>query len=295
MALLAAVIELARLCARVGRRGAGGVGFQGAVPTRVAAMLLGLTWFNDGGGDAQTSPPGRQWREAGEGVGGPGPAVISAEAPGETDRLAQAGTDRLGLPDGSGCACLAPQEKSALASGPRAGVAVAAVAGADVAREGGGPDILGRGHQRRGLARMTAVPAVPLPGAHSAAPQDVAAGGAGGPMPVRRALLENGQARFRAPGRMMRAPLAEGSHSMIRRLARTAAGRTGARSQATRAVAVNPRIAGCTAHTVERAQRGDRQAVTQRVGEDLRVLVQSGGVPPGPGAPPSGPVSSVYL
>ena len=102
IALLAEVLELARLCARVGRRGAGGVGFQGAVPTRVAAMLWGLTWFHAFGENAQTYPSGRQWRESGEGVGGQGHAVISADAPGATALFAQTGQDRCGLLDGSG-------------------------------------------------------------------------------------------------------------------------------------------------------------------------------------------------
>src|SRR5918996_4406220 len=83
------VIERALLSPpRAGWR-ASGVRLPGAMPAFMAPMLLGCAGCDARGEDPQADPPGGEWGEPAQGLGGQGDPGVGAEARGHPQRLKQ--------------------------------------------------------------------------------------------------------------------------------------------------------------------------------------------------------------
>jgi hypothetical protein len=287
--------ELLLLGAKIGPRRSGGVGVQGAMQARVAAVLLRCARCDALRQEAQADPPGGQLGQPGEGVGGKGHAVVGAEALRPAECFAHAHEDRLGLPHTGGGEGFAPKQEATVAIGDGQRRSGAAVPGLEVPCEVGTPHLVGGSHVAGRLARMPNDAALAPLGHQIVAAEDVTDRRAGWPGPAGIAWAEDRHSLLRPPGRMPAPGVEDRRHQVVRRVAGRRAWPTRARFEALRAVreiAVDPCVRSLTADPVERAELGDGEAITPIISDEVGFLVHGRCVPPGHGAPPWCPLSS---
>jgi hypothetical protein len=141
-------VEACLLSGLVLLRRAGGVGLQGALQARVAAILVRWAGFDARRYEAQAPPPGGHLRPHCQGVGGARHAGVGAAAPRQTACREHARADGCGLRHAGGSEGLAREPAAAVAGGDRQWRAVAAIPGLDVACESRAPDLLDSRNRR---------------------------------------------------------------------------------------------------------------------------------------------------
>lgn len=174
--LMAEAIEFALLAVAGVSRGSGGFGFEGSMHAFMAAVLLWFTRFDELGHDAQLDPPCGQMGEAGQGVGGKGHAVVSADALGQAKFLEQTSEDRFRLCHAGGAQRLAAEQEAAEAIGDGERITVQSIAGFELPLKVGTPYVVGCQDLAGGLARMTDVSPSSLLGYEPIATEYVAHG-----------------------------------------------------------------------------------------------------------------------
>ena len=152
-------VESALLGAAIGSRRNGGFGLEIAVHAFVASVLVGRGWLDEIGEDAELDPPDGEGGESAEGRGGKGDAVVGANALGEAKLTEEPAEDSAGGIVGGAVQALAAEEIATEAVLDGEGVAVAAVAGLELALEVGGPNGVGRVEGSRRSSRMVPPPA----------------------------------------------------------------------------------------------------------------------------------------
>jgi len=186
--LMAEAIEFTLLGAAGVSRGSGGFGFEGAMHTLMATVLLWFTGFDELGHDAQSYPPCGELGETGQGVGGERHPVVSADTSRQSEFLEQASEHRFGFSHASGSQCLAAKQEAAETIGHSKGITVQSIAGFELSLEVGTPPIVGGQDLADGLARMTNVWPTALLGHQSMATENVAHSGASRETPTPMAL-----------------------------------------------------------------------------------------------------------
>jgi hypothetical protein len=179
-----AVGELPRLGAAGGAGWSAGVGLQGALQPRLAAVLGRLTGFEARRSEAQAHPPGGYLAAPGPGGGGERPAGVGAAALRQAAGVAHPRAHRVGLLDAGGGEGLARAQNAAVALGEGQGIAGAAVPGLEGAVEGGAPHRVGGPPRADGLASMPAHAAPARLGHQAVAAADGTDGRAGRPRPA---------------------------------------------------------------------------------------------------------------
>lgn len=172
--LLSEMIELALLRRKVGRWRSRGFRFQSPVHLLMTAVLLWLARLDKFRQHAQADPPGREAGESGQGVGGERHAVIGADPFGQAEFLEQAGKHGLGQVHPRGQQALTGEQVAGIAVGDREGIAIDAVAGAEVSFEVRTPGIVRRQHGGRRFAGMADATTLAPFRNHAGATQDVA-------------------------------------------------------------------------------------------------------------------------
>jgi hypothetical protein len=259
VALLADVLKRALLSPSSARGRAGGFCLQRPGHALMAAMVLGVAGLEQCGADPQADPPGGEWREPAQGLGGTGHPVVGAAALGQPERLEAAGAHGLGFGHAGGRERLAAEANAAVALGPRQGRAVAAVPGVNVAVEIGAPHLMGGTHVADGVARRPTRSALSPLGPSAVAAAEVTDGRARRPGPAGMAGPEERAPLLGPPGRMPWPCVKDGRPYSGGGLAGRRAGATGARFEPLWAVdesAVAPLIPGLAADAVELAALG---------------------------------------
>jgi hypothetical protein len=155
----------AALLLRSGALGwAGALALEGEVHALVATVLLRGAGLDEIGQDAEADPPDRERRQAAEGLGGEGHAVIGADPPGQTIRAEEALEDWAGLDQLGAGERLTPEQHPAVAVGHGEWEAVLAVAELELALVIGGPHRIGGVHRGAGRSRRARAADAPAGG-----------------------------------------------------------------------------------------------------------------------------------
>jgi hypothetical protein len=237
--------ELLRLGAPGGAGQSGGVGLQGALHARVAAVLVRLTGFDELRQAAQARPPRGSPGQPGQGVGGEWHAVVGAATPRQAECFEHTHEYGVSRRDARRCQGVAAEGKAAVAIGNRQWIAIVAVTGLEVPCEVGTPHLGRCSHGAGGVARMPADAAPVLLGHQAVAAEEVTDGRAGRPRPAGMASAQDRHPLLGAPGGMPTPCVEERRHHIVRRVAGRGAGPTGALFEALRAVgaiAVEPGV-----------------------------------------------------
>jgi len=174
----AEVVEDALLATEVGSRGSGGLPLEDEVHVLVLAVLLGASGLDELGEDAELDEPDGEAREAAEGVGGEGGAVVGTDVPGQAEfpeKPGEDGEDADGLHVGA-AAAVEDEARVHVLDGER--VAELAVAGGKLPFEVCGPGVVGLGGEGVGPTWMPAPDALAALGNEVVAQEDVVDRGA---------------------------------------------------------------------------------------------------------------------
>jgi hypothetical protein len=149
---------VALLGAKVGPGWASGLTLESSMHALVTPVLLGFTWLDGFGKDAESDPPSAEASEPGEADGSEGRSVVRADDGGESEITKGVDKDWPGEFDGGGVEALASEEVSAEAILDGEGIAVAPVAHLEVALEVSGPYAVGLIEGRQRLAGVAGLP-----------------------------------------------------------------------------------------------------------------------------------------
>lgn len=165
---------------RAGGR-ASGLGFEGAMETFMAAVLLRASGLDEFGADAQMEPPDLEFGEAENGLGGKGDAIIRANQGGQAEFGEESSEDGLDERKRDGWERLATEEVAAEGVDYGEGIAIDAIGGEKLTLEVHGPDVVGLLGHGEGLPRMTGWGASAPRTNEMSALEEIADGAGGGP------------------------------------------------------------------------------------------------------------------
>jgi len=203
--LVAEGVEPALLGTQAASRRPCGLGLEGAMHAFMSSVLLRLAGLDKLWEHAEADPPRGERREASQGVGGEGNAVVGADPDGETEFLEETGENRFRPRNSRGMETLAAEEIAAVAIGDGEWVAINSVAGFKLAFEISTPDIVRSQDRAGGFARMPDPASISSNGNHAAALQDVLNGSPCRKTPSWMALMNDFEELFPAPGWVMAA------------------------------------------------------------------------------------------
>jgi hypothetical protein len=138
----------------------------------VPAVLVGAGGLDELGADAKPEPPHAELREAAEGAGGEGLAVVGADPLGQPIGAEEPLEDLLGGLQQRTLEPVAGQEIAGVGVLDRERIAVAAIAQAELALEVDRPDHIGAGDRRVGTPGMGPDPGPPAVADAAMAHQD---------------------------------------------------------------------------------------------------------------------------
>jgi len=142
--------------------------------------------------------------------------------------------------------------------------------------EVGGPDVVGCEHGSEGPTGMARSRSAPPLGDEAMTLEEIAAGAASGPFPSRVLSRENTQQLLGTPGGMTVTRLEQGLHDSNGRFVRAGVRTAGLVAQpleAVRLIAPGPLVGGLAADAEARAQLGNWEEVSLKVGDELDSLV----------------------
>ena len=202
-------VEAALLGAVIGGRGAGGGGFQRAMHALMPGILLRVAGLDELGVDAAPQEPHAELGQSSEGATGERRPIVRADSLGEPVVLKEAGEHRAHegprrLQEG-----LTAEQVAAEVVSDGEGIAVAAVAGVELALEVDRPERIRGDGNRAGPAGMGEGPPA-SPAAAEPAAREPQTGGAGGRPGRRRCPLpQQPEQLLRPPRRMALAGLGQ--------------------------------------------------------------------------------------